>query len=96
MSYPVVLIKPKPSHGTKIMNMVVSRDEDETKTFFTYRAQLTFSLPMKASVHIPALFRDWIHHLAEYVPDFSLYPYIEEKGHQVSRAEQAPDDNLTC
>jgi hypothetical protein len=39
--------------------------DDETKTFFMYRAQLTFGLPAKASVHIPTLFRDWSHNSAK-------------------------------
>lgn len=64
------------------------------KTFFMYRAQLTFGLkPTAAGVNVATLFKRWIHSSSETLPDFSLLPYDEEKGQQITSQNQAPDDN---
>jgi hypothetical protein len=65
-------------------------------TFYTIRAQLTFGLdPGKGGVNVPALFLNWIQNTSKCIPDFSLLPFDDEKGQQITDPKQAPDENPT-
>lgn len=44
-------------------------------------------------MNVPNLYRSWVAHTAKLIPDFSVFPYEEDKGQQVSSADQVPDDN---
>jgi hypothetical protein len=90
------LINQSASHSSMPSNPVLPNAPTNLlpKTFFTYRAQLTFGLkPTTAGVNVPTLFKHWIHSSSETLPDFSLLPYEDENGQQITSQDQAPDDN---
>lgn len=62
------------------------------KRYFIYRAQLTLGLGPSPSVSVPALFTKWLTNSAKHIPDFSLLPYNDEKGQQITASEQIPDN----
>lgn len=64
--------------------------------FYTIRAQLTFGLdPGKGGVNVLVLFWNWIQNTSKCIPDFSLLPFDDEKGQQITDPKQAPDENPT-
>jgi len=67
---------------------------DVKTTFFVHRAPLTFGLCPSPNVHVPALLREWLQASFQHILDFSLLPYDDEKGQQVSATAQAPNDDL--
>jgi hypothetical protein len=68
--------------------------ELSSTTFFTYRAQLTFGLPTPSDgVNVAKYFRQWIYSCSESIDNFTLVPYEDEKGIQISSLDQVPEDN---
>jgi hypothetical protein len=79
---------------SKILPSETSTPETTSTTFFTYRAQLTFGLPSSSDgVNVAKFFRRWIFSSCESIEHFSLIPYEEEKGQQISSLDQVPEDN---
>jgi hypothetical protein len=63
-------------------------------TFYTYRAQLTFGLSRTTDgVNVAKYFRRWIFSSCESIDHFSLIPYDDEKGQQITSLDQVPEDN---
>ncbi len=68
--------------------------ELSSTTFFTYRAQLTFGLSTHPDgVNVAKYFRRWIYSCSESIDNFTLVPYEDEKGIQISSLDQVPEDN---
>jgi hypothetical protein len=83
-------------NGTKVLSNVSSSPESMPTTFFTYRAQLTFSLPQsKEGVNVTKYFCRWIYSSCESIDNFALVPYDDDKGQQISSIEQVPEDNAS-
>jgi hypothetical protein len=86
----------KPTKPT-FSNMLLNEDIDPSSkptTFFTYRAQLTFGLsPSSDGINVAKYFRRWVFSSSESIDHFSLIPYEDEKGQQVSSLDQVPEDN---
>jgi hypothetical protein len=62
--------------------------------FFTYHAQLTFGLSTPSDgVNVAKYFRRWIYSCSESIDNFTLVPYEDEKGIQISSLNQVPEDN---
>jgi hypothetical protein len=69
--------------------------ETTPTTFYTYRAQLTFGLPQSADgVNVAKYFRRWIFSSCESIDHFTLVPYEDEKGQQITSLDQVPEDNM--
>jgi hypothetical protein len=66
---------------------------DKQPTIFQYRAQLTFGLSAGAEVLVNALFSQFLETTIRPLPDFSLLPYEDDKGQQVTSVNQIPDNN---
>lgn len=66
--------------------------EDSQQTFFTYRAQLTFGLEKGSKVHLPDLFREWVKNSNKHIPNFTLLPFDDPKGHVICLPDQIPED----
>jgi hypothetical protein len=60
---------------------------------FSFQAQLTFGLQTGREVNVAILFSRFLANAIKTVPDFSLYPYDDDKGQQVTATSQLPDDN---
>jgi hypothetical protein len=68
--------------------------ELSSMTFFTYRVQLTFGLPTPSDgVNVTKYFHRWIYSCSESIDHFTLVPYEDEKGLQISSLDQVPEDN---
>jgi hypothetical protein len=63
-------------------------------TFFTNRAQLTFGLSQSCKeVNVAALFTQWFEKSHSLIANFSLLPYEEEKGQQLTSLDQILHDS---
>jgi hypothetical protein len=60
---------------------------------FHYRAQLTFGLSAGAEMSVNALFSQFLETTIKLLPNFSLLPYEDDKGQQVTPLTQIPDNN---
>lgn len=83
---------------TKPFSLVLPNDtkspENRSVTFYTYRAQLTFSLPKSMEgVNVAKYFRRWVFSASESIANFSVLPYDDEKGLQITNLDQVPEDN---
>jgi hypothetical protein len=68
-------------------------EQTESKTMFNFQAQLTFGLQPHREVNVAILFSRFLANAIKSVPDFSLLPYNDEKGQQVTATTQLPDNN---
>jgi hypothetical protein len=63
-------------------------------TFYTYRAQLTFGLSRTCSkVNVAALFLQWYEKSHSLLSNFSLLPYDEDQGQQITSPDQIMHDS---
>lgn len=68
--------------------------ESTSVAFYTYRAQLTFGLPQSTEgFNVAKYFRWWGFSSCESIDNFSLIPYDDEKGQQISSLDQVPEEN---
>ncbi len=79
----VTLYKPQMSNRHRSLPQASQEDQQVA----------TFGLPPKTTVHVPSLFREWLVNSVKYISDFSLLPFEDVKGQQVTSAEQAPDES---
>jgi hypothetical protein len=62
-------------------------------TFFTYRAQLTFGLSSVCKeVNATALFLQWFEKGKALLVNFSLLPFEDDRGLQITSSTQIPED----
>jgi hypothetical protein len=89
------------STSNKTVTSKVLPDDDTDSSnapteFFTYRAQLTFGLSQSTTgVNVAKYFRRWVFSSCESINHFSLIPYEDDKGQQISSLDQVPEDNAT-
>jgi hypothetical protein len=68
--------------------------EAQSTVFYTYRAQLTFGLPTsQTGVNVAKYFQRWIFSSCESIDNFSLIPFEDDKGLQISNLNQVPEEN---
>jgi hypothetical protein len=68
--------------------------EATSTTFYTYRDQLTFNLSSSTEgVNVAKYFRQWVFSASKSIDNFSLVPYDDEKGIQISHLDQVPEEN---
>jgi hypothetical protein len=61
--------------------------------FYTYRAQLTFGLASSCrEVNAAALFHQWFEKSFQLLPNFSVLPFDEERGQQLTSVDQFIDE----
>jgi len=64
----------------------IHRDHPQATTItdlYTYRAQLTFGLPVSEEVNVAALFTKWVEKSCASLTASSLLPFDSEQGQQV-------------
>jgi hypothetical protein len=60
-------------------------------TFYTFRAQLTFRLdPSTAGINVADHFTRWAKASFELLPQFSILPFDQDKGLQITNIDQIP------
>lgn len=84
---------PQPGPVQPILPTHTLPEQTESKTMFNYQAQLTFGLQPHREVNVAILFSRFLANAIKSVPDFSLLPYDDEKGQQVTATTQLPDNN---
>ena len=62
-------------------------------TFSTYHAQLTFGHKKMATVNVAEYFRRWVYSSSTSFPNFSVLPFENDKGTQITDANKLPTDN---
>lgn len=60
---------------------------------FTFRAQLTFGYKPKEEFNVARLLSRFVFSASDSLPRFSLLPFDDDKGQQVSSIDQLPDNN---
>jgi hypothetical protein len=81
---------------TKVQPILPTKTATETsepKTMFSFQAKLTLGLQTSREVNVAILFSRFLANAIKTVPDFSLYPYDDDKGQQVTATTQLPEDN---
>ncbi len=79
---------------TPILPTTTNSPEAISTTFYTYRAQLTFGLPPSTDgVNIAKYFCRWVYSLCASIDHFSLIPYDDDKGQQITSLDQVPEEN---
>jgi hypothetical protein len=77
------------------LSTVTTRNPQKSLTFYTYRAQLTFGLPISQEVNVAALFTKWVEKSCASLNAFSLLPFDSEQGQQVTSPVQIPGDDAS-
>lgn len=84
---------PPPTKVQPILPTKTATETSEPKTMFSFQAKLTLGLQTSREVNVAILFSRFLANAIKTVPDFSLYPYDDDKGQQVTATSQLPDDN---
>jgi hypothetical protein len=66
---------------------------EQASTVFTYKDQLTFGLQKGREVNVDILFSKFLANAIKLLPSFSLLPFNDDKGLQISSTTQLPEDN---
>jgi hypothetical protein len=78
--------QPSPTRITRLSSK-------STMTFFTYRVQLTFGLSSVCrEVNVTTLFLQWFEQSRSLLANFSLLPFEDERGLQITSSTQIPED----